>query len=852
MKTINFFKSALLAAILLIGGNAWGQEIVYDANFKNQSGAGGSYSSDVSISLAGQSWLASYCYFGSGEFRLGHNKETGLVPAKFLNDQPQGASIEMLWDVNNVTNVSVVATKTYGTCETWYIFESTDQGSTWAQVATGSTVVSTWSYSTTEPKTTARYAFVVSGTKAPRVVLTTVKIEAQATSSVATPEFSPSSGTYTEAQNVEITCATEGAAIYYTTNGDDPSAASTEYSDAIPVSTTTTLKAIAIKDGESSSIASATYTFPTEVENIAAFNATTKGDFVKITGEITIVFSDGNSSVYAQDESGSMLIYDFNYVKTEGLTNGKTLTGLVGTRGDYNGPQMTNVIAPALGEGTPVEPTVVSEVTVDDLHKFVKLEHVQFTETCDLSSRGDQGTLTSNLLVYNRLYNVSLGTAIQGKNYDIEGFVSVYSGTAQLYPISLEINEPAFYYSESSLAFGRVENNQPKELTFTLRGEKLTADATLAVSGDNAAMFTVSPASVTKADDGTIAETTITVTYTPTEAGEHTANLDITSGELVSTISLSGEGILPVLTTPVATAATTITANSFVATWGEVPNATSYELSVWTEQTALNETFDGQEGTGGNDGTWDNGASSDIVGLEDWTLTNGYGANGCIKLGTGSKQGIATTPALNITGDAILTFRAGAWLNSNESTTLLLAIEGNGTLSEEQVTIERGAFNSYSVSLSGIDAATKVSFKGSQASKARFFLDDVVVKTELPITGSPFTVTETSQAITGLTAETTYHYSVVAKAEGYSDSEASNIIDVTTLEDTSTGLCRPVTLEGVSFDGQVIRNAAGLELSVYTVSGVCVKTAAGDIDMSAMPHGIYLVRSANAVLKITK
>ena len=263
MKANKFFKSALLAAILLIGGNAWGQEIVYDANFKNQSGAGGSYSSDVSISLAGQSWLASYCYFGSGEFRLGHNKETGLVPAKFLNDQPQGASIEMLWDVNNVTNVSVVATRTYGTCETWYIFESTDQGSTWAQVATGSTVVSTWSYSTTEPKTTARYAFVVSGTKAPRVVLTTVKIEAQATSSVATPEFSIPSGKYTGTQNVEISCATDGATIYYTTNGDDPSAASTEYSGAIPVSTTTTLKAIAIKDGKSSSIASATYTIIT-------------------------------------------------------------------------------------------------------------------------------------------------------------------------------------------------------------------------------------------------------------------------------------------------------------------------------------------------------------------------------------------------------------------------------------------------------------------------------------------------------------------------------------------------------------------------------------------------------------
>lgn len=812
MKTINFFKSALLAAILLIGGNAWGETAT--SSFLS------SKTTDAQIIEAGKT-ITYKC-------STSNNYEN---PARIYQNSTFTISSTDNSIITKIELTSPADKPLTGFSANVGDYQATTTNATWTGEAT---------------------SIVFTAKSQVRVESITVTYTPATVAAVATPTFSPEGGTYYKAQTVTITCATEGATIYYTTNGDDPTATSTEYSGAIPVSTTTTLKAIAIKDGESSSIASATYTFPTEVADIAAFNATSKGDFVKITGTISIIFSDGNSSVYAQDESGSMLIYDYNYVKTEGLTNGKTLTGLVGTRGDYNGPQMTDVIAPALGEGTPVEPAVVSQVTADDLHKFVKLENVQFTETCDLSSRGDQGTLTSNLLVYNRLYNVSLGTAIQGKNYDIEGFVSVYSGTAQLYPISLEVNEPAFYYSESSLAFGRVENNKSKGLTFTLRGEKLTADAALAVSGDNAAMFTVSPASVTKADDGTIAETTITVTYTPTEAGEHTANLDITSGELVSTISLSGEGILPVLTTPVATAATTITANSFVATWGEVLNATSYELSVWTEQTALNETFDGQEGTGGNDGTWDNGASSDIVGLEDWTLTNGYGANGCIKLGTGSKQGIATTPALNITGDAILTFRAGAWLNSNESTTLLLAIEGNGTLSEEQVTIERGAFNSYSVSLSGIDAATKVSFKGSQASKARFFLDDVVVKTELPITGSPFTVTETSQAITGLTAETNYRYSVVAKAEGYTDSEASNIIDVTTSKGSGTGLCRPATIEGVSFDGQVIRNAAGLELSVYTVSGVCVKTAAGDIDMSAMPHGIYLVRSANAVLKITK
>ncbi len=86
------------------------------------------------------------------------------------------------------------------------------------------------------------------------------------------PTFSPNAGTFTEAQTVSISCATTGATIYYTTDGNDPSASSTEYSSPITISETTTLKAIAIKDGVSSSIASATYTIeePTEGKLIAS------------------------------------------------------------------------------------------------------------------------------------------------------------------------------------------------------------------------------------------------------------------------------------------------------------------------------------------------------------------------------------------------------------------------------------------------------------------------------------------------------------------------------------------------------------------------------------------------------
>lgn len=72
---------------------------------------------------------------------------------------------------------------------------------------------------------------------------------AAAIPTVAAPTFTPAAGTYTAAQSVTISCATAGATIHYTTNGDTPTAASPVYTGAITVAATATIKAYAIKEG---------------------------------------------------------------------------------------------------------------------------------------------------------------------------------------------------------------------------------------------------------------------------------------------------------------------------------------------------------------------------------------------------------------------------------------------------------------------------------------------------------------------------------------------------------------------------------------------------------------------------
>ena len=75
------------------------------------------------------------------------------------------------------------------------------------------------------------------------------------------PTFSVVSGTYNTVQNVEINCTTEGATIYYTTDGSEPTSSSKEYTSAVTIDGTTTLKAIAVKeDWINSSVTEAEYT----------------------------------------------------------------------------------------------------------------------------------------------------------------------------------------------------------------------------------------------------------------------------------------------------------------------------------------------------------------------------------------------------------------------------------------------------------------------------------------------------------------------------------------------------------------------------------------------------------------
>lgn len=148
------------------------------------------------------------------------------------------------------------------------------------------------------------------------------------------------------------------------------------------------------------------------------------------------------------------------------------------------------------------------------------------------------------------------------------------------------------------------------------------------------------------------------------------------------------------------------------------------------------ESFDENDGTGGNDGKWKDKIAENTLKLDntEWTCVNESGAQKCAKFGTTKKKGLATTPSIDLSaGDAVLAFKAGAWNGNNEKTSIIVSVDNgklayNGKVASKQtITLKKGEFSDYTMTISGGTSSTKITFTAIQDNNNRFFLDEVMV-----------------------------------------------------------------------------------------------------------------------------
>lgn len=219
------------------------------------------------------------------------------------------------------------------------------------------------------------------------------KVNGSSPVTVATPVITISGNSAT------ITCATSGATIRYTTNGSNPTSSSTQYTTAITLSGATTIKAIAIKDGVSSSVATQSYTpsqsYDSDTEAIA--NRYSNITTAKKNALDTFVRSLKSSGVYSKIDYLALPAIAANV--TEATQNALGGEGVV-----VNGTSVAlsnNGISPIIGE---------AQMQIDNLSVDSANTHISFftnNAATPVTGKWDVALSFSNMLGFGKAINAA-------------------------------------------------------------------------------------------------------------------------------------------------------------------------------------------------------------------------------------------------------------------------------------------------------------------------------------------------------------------------------------------------------------------------------------------------------------
>lgn len=175
-------------------------------------------------------------------------------------------------------------------------------------------------------------------------------------------------------------------------------------------------------------------------------------------------------------------------------------------------------------------------------------------------------------------------------------------------------------------------------------------------------------------------------------------------------------------------------------------------------------------------GITDSNSTSIAFSLDQYTQVPGwtgdwvYPSTGKVKVGKSSAAGFIQTPARDLSangGQFTVSFDAKAW--SGDATSLIIEVDGTPyTIPGLSTT----TFNSFSIPFTGGTSTTTIKFQGLQDNRARFFLDNVVVVSEMagPDLVPPFVASVTpsdnalavtfSEVVDATSAQTVANYSL--------------------------------------------------------------------------------------------
>ena len=393
------------------------------------------------------------------------------------------------------------------------------------------------------------------------------------------------------------------------------------------------------------------------------------------------------------------------------------------------------------------------------------------------------------------------------------------------------------------LDFGKIVYQQNAVSTLNLKAQNLTGDLTLAISGTDAAEFTITKTTITKAEAE--AGYVIPVNYSAPTIGAKTAQLTISGGGIGNTVvtikAVSSDDFL-------ALPATNISTGGFTANWTVSAMATGYTIDVFSlvsngatqPKTVISEDF-----TSGVPANW---TSSGYIGTTD--------LQGNLRLASSGNPGVVTTSAIDLLSQGNTLTVVAKQYNSDSGAKLTVKLD-DVVLAEWATTTTA---QTYSVAIPAATATSKISL--SALAGSRVYLDNVIIQTQgavqtpVSVSGFPVTVGDVlSYNISGLEADSTYYYTITPVGNNV---VASNRIELHTMLQSGVETPQNNKLSYIVLaDGVMLRQLqSGSYVVLSDITGKRLQTIQpkdADVLIKLSKRGIYLLQvQQNEELKTIK
>lgn len=424
-----------LLLLALVSGSVWGQEVSDEFTYRDFKATTNSYVEFSNVQGASGAVYAGKSATSHNAIQLrSSGSDCGIVATVSGGKRVKRVSVEWNSNTSSKRQLDVYGkTSAYSSAADLYKSDVATKGELIGEIPNGTTSL--------EINGDYTYIGIRSNDGALYLDKLVITWEGGEQTQVAAPVFAPANGTtFVDKLTVTASSPTEGATIYYTKDGAEPTTGSDKFpTEGVTLTETTTLKAIAVKDGlDNSEVVTATYTKLEPYTSLKALKesgiATAEGVtcFVELKDAV-VTYADSRKA-YIQDETAGLYVFGSNNLKVGTKLNGVVSAQLALYNGLYElkveGGEFDNVEVTE-GVEIPVQVVTVAELNQNFAqYESMRVKVVDATVTSGFNNKNGEIKQNGEKIAL-RAADESITADVQA-TVDVTGYPGLFHSDKQL------------------------------------------------------------------------------------------------------------------------------------------------------------------------------------------------------------------------------------------------------------------------------------------------------------------------------------------------------------------------------------------------------------------------------------